>query len=811
MFRSRWRKIFRDVWARKGRTAMASAAIFVGVLGVVTLTSMGDLLISQLKQDLKEAELPMQSVFVSAPSGAQLDNASYLEALVAFPGVRLVEGRAVRPLSWKLPGKTKFEDGFILAAWEPFEQIVLQPVRLTGQGRYPVTGQNEIAVEKRMAEKHGLSVGDQIVLRVVGGDAGEEAWTISGIVFTPYASFSGGGALGGVIVPGNASIFATFEEDAKAIGGFAGFSAFYVRYTDFPTAKEQSDRFYASIAQETPYVPVFNIIADPAESLFIAQTAELTGGMTFLGVIAMVVYGVLVVNIINSIVGEQKRQIGVMKSLGATRWDNFVMYVGIAMTYGVIGMVPGVVAGSYLGALMAQAIDEPLGAFVEGFSLSTSGILTGVVMGLAVPFVAAIVPVFLGTRVTILQAMTDVGISGNYRKGLLGRAINIMPLPTNTKQAITNVTRKKGRLVLTWLTLAVAGFMGIFGVFASINEKIGGLFDAFGYEIAVVPNERQDFDQVSALISEGVDGIKAIYPGVGLAVELEGYVNPDFETGQLPMFGFDPANDSLNLDIEAGTAWKVDPAREGIVLSRGVADQIGKDAGDTVVLVARGQSAEFEIIGVATFAFDQGFMEWRALSRLVGSTNSKGEPAPTTMLIQLAESDPTVEQVDDVIDEIDEVLLSNGIAAAQVNQVEEAERIAKLIALFGLVFESASIVMAAVGAIGLLATLSMSVFERQREIGVMRSIGASSFTVAGQFLTEGMLVGMSAFIVAVPLSYLVAQGLISSFEITIEGIGMEPIALVIGLIGVIVITALASLGPSLGAARRTVSAILRYQ
>ena len=809
MFRSRWRKIFRDVWARKGRTAMASAAIFVGVLGVVTLTAMGDLLISQLKQDLKEAELPMQSVFVSAPSGAELDNASYLEALVAFPGVRLVEGRAVRPLSWKLPGKTEFEDGFILAAWEPFEQIVLQPVRLTGQGRYPVTGQHEIAVEKRMAEKHGLSVGDQIVLRVVGGDAGEEAWTISGIVFMPYASFSGAGP---PPVPGDESIFATFE-DAQAIAGFVGFSAFYVRYTDFPTAKEQSDRFYASIAQETPYVPVFNIIDDPAESFLITEAGELTAGMTFLGVIAMVVSGVLVVNVINSIVGEQKRQIGVMKSLGATRWDNFVIYVGIAMTYGVIGMIPGVVAGSYLAVLMAQAIDEPLGAFVEGFSLSTSGILTGVVMGLAVPFVAAIVPVFLGTRVTILQAMTDVGISGNYRKGLLGRAINIMPLPTNTKQAITNVTRKKGRLVLTWLTLtlAVAGFMGIFGVFASSNEKIGGIFDAFGYEIAVVPNERQDFDQVSALISEGVDRIKAIYPGVGLAVELEGYVNPDFETGQLPMFGFDPEADYLALGIEAGTAWKDDPRRAGIVLSRGVANQIGKDAGDTVVLVAQGQSAEFEIIGVATFAFDQGFMEWRALSRLVGSTNSKGEPAPTTMLIQLAESDPTVEQVDDVIDEIDEVLLSNGIAAAQVNQVKVAEDIAKLITLFGLVFESASIVMAAVGAIGLLSTLSMSVFERQREIGVMRSIGASSFTVAGQFLTEGMLVGISAFIVAVPLSYLVAQGLISSFEITIEGIGMEPIALVIGLIGLIVITVLASLGPSLGAARRTVSAILRYQ
>ena len=350
--------------------------------------------------------------------------------------------------------------------------------------------------------------------------------------------------------------------------------------------------------------------------------------------------------------------------------------------------------------------------------------------------------------------------------------------------------------------------MGIFAMFASIDKEIDGIFDAFGYEIAVVPNERQDFDQVSALISEGVDGIKAIHPGVGLAVELEGYVDPDFDTGQLQMIGFDPASDSIALDITAGTALKDDPAREGIVLSSGVADQIGKDAGDTVVLVAQGQSAEFEIIGIASIAFDQGFMEWRALARLVGSTNSKGEPAPTVLLVQMTGADPSVDQVDEIIDEIDEILLSNGIAAAQVNQVEEAERIAKLIALFGLIFESAAIVMAAVGAIGLLSTLSMSVFERQREIGVMRSIGASSSTVAGQFLTEGMLVGISAWIVAVPLSYVLFLGLLSSLEINIEGIVYEPIALVIGLI---VITVLASLGPSLGAARRTVSDILRYQ
>jgi putative ABC transport system permease protein len=247
------------------------------------------------------------------------------------------------------------------------------------------------------------------------------------------------------------------------------------------------------------------------------------------------------------------------------------------------------------------------------------------------------------------------------------------------------------------------------------------------------------------------------------------------------------------------------------VITRTVADKIDKDAGDTVVLVAQGQSAEVEIIGIASFPFDSGFMEWRALSALVGATLASGELAPTNMFIQLTEPDPTVDQVDDVIDAIEEALLSAGIAAAFRNQVKTEADLAQQVTMFGILFEIAAIVMAAVGAIGLLSTLSMSVFERQREVGVMRSIGASSFTVASQFLTEGILVGVSAWIIAVPLAYLLALGLLSMLSIGIEGIGFEPIALAIGFAGMIVISVLASLGPSLGAARRTVSEILRYQ
>jgi len=276
------------------------------------------------------------------------------------------------------------------------------------------------------------------------------------------------------------------------------------------------------------------------------------------------------------------------------------------------------------------------------------------------------------------------------------------------------------------------------------------------------------------------------------------------------MTGLAPASGSMALEIKAGTAWQDDPEREGLVVTQGVANTLEKGVGDTARLVVQGQGVDVEIIGIASFIVDQGFMEWQELATLVGSVDAQGEPAPTSMMIRLSDPDPTVAEVDEVIDELDEVLLANGISASQVNQVK-FEDIAQMITMFGAVFQIAAIVMAVIGAIGLLSTLSMSVFERLREIGIMRSIGAGSITISSQFLMEGMLVGLSAWIVSVPLAYLIAAGLLEAMGAGMEGLGFDPSALWIGLVGMIVITVLASLGPSLSAARKTVSEILRYQ
>ena len=155
---------------------------------------------------------------------------------------------------------------------------------------------------------------------------------------------------------------------------------------------------------------------------------------------------------------------------------------------------------------------------------------------------------------------------------------------------------------------------------------------------------------------------------------------------------------------------------------------------------------------------------------------------------------------------------ARGTQAGFDNQPENEAEEQEGLDIFAMVFNMMSALLAIVGGIGLLAVLSMAVLERQKEIGVMRSLGAGSGAIISQFLTEGVLVGIIAWALGVPLSFWLAPVLIDSlpFSTTID-FSYPPEIILMGLVGVVLFAALASLWPSVAASRKTASEILRYQ
>ena len=618
-----------------------------------------------------------------------------------------------------------------------------------------------------------------------------------------------------------------------------------------------------------------------------------------------------------------------MKSLGATGRDAFLMYAGISLAYGIIGVIPGVIAGVPLGFVGAKNLAAQFDILIVDFRVSAGAIVMGIFLGLVVPVLAAVIPVLMGIRVTILDAVTDRGIDARYGYGPLPRLIERLPVPMTVRQALSNVARKKERLALTIVTfsLAAGAFMGVYSVITSFTAVVDSLYGTFGNQISVTPAEVQHSDALTETIYEHVDGITALEPSVSLAIDIEGYTPEPVGGSPAMLFalGIPPANaDLVRFDLISGSGWHDDPTREGIIITASIANDLGKTAGDSINVRVGSRQHEMEIIGVANSPFDIAWFEWQQLAEFGGLTGgaptpnqytttvqmdgeaalasginemaqsilifhegdplTPGEPGiivtsalaearnygvgdvvnlaagentlnapitgifdlppefrepdqpdqiigmywedlahleglslegdalPNTYFVIMDADDPSAAEVDAKISEINEALLQHGINATYINWVESADLTAQVILTAAVVLNTAAFLIGAVGAIGLLTTLSMAVFERQKEIGVMRSIGASSQSIAAQFLTEGLIVGTIAWLIGIPLSMGLFRALIVAFNFgDMTGLDYEPVTILVGLVGTLSLAAISSISPALSAARKTVSDILRYQ
>jgi putative ABC transport system permease protein len=126
-----------------------------------------------------------------------------------------------------------------------------------------------------------------------------------------------------------------------------------------------------------------------------------------------------------------------------------------------------------------------------------------------------------------------------------------------------------------------------------------------------------------------------------------------------------------------------------------------------------------------------------------------------------------------------------------------------------------AVLAAVVGGMGLMSTMSVSVLERTREIGVMRVIGASRYAVLAIVIGEGITIGLMscavAGLMAVPMgmftSAFLGQLLMQTpfnFVYSLPGLGLW-----LGIVAVF--TAGASLVPAWRASRLTVREALAYE
>jgi putative ABC transport system permease protein len=122
--------------------------------------------------------------------------------------------------------------------------------------------------------------------------------------------------------------------------------------------------------------------------------------------------------------------------------------------------------------------------------------------------------------------------------------------------------------------------------------------------------------------------------------------------------------------------------------------------------------------------------------------------------------------------------------------------------------------VAVVGGIGLMGSLWISVIERTKEVGILRSIGASSLNIMGMFMLEGIIQGLISWLIAVPVALIATPAMASAMGQVIFSSNLYYAfnwsAVILWLVIVLILSIVASAIPARSASQINIRQSLNY-
>jgi putative ABC transport system permease protein len=258
--------------------------------------------------------------------------------------------------------------------------------------------------------------------------------------------------------------------------------------------------------------------------------------------------------------------------------------------------------------------------------------------------------------------------------------------------------------------------------------------------------------------------------------------------------------------------WLTESDQDAVVLSTHAANNSGLKIGDTLAFHNGLSSVNWRIVGLAKddnnlSGFGVVLISWREV------TAFEHLPADYTDLIAIQSASSTQAAIDALAGRVDDALSRAGIQATiqtrqQINQANQQQFLILYVLLY-----SVAVIIALVGAIGLFNTLAMSILERRREIGILRSMGATGRKIAQVFWTEGLSLGLMSWVIACLIGLPAAYGFVWLLGRLLAPVPFtfDSASLFIMLGFIILVASLATLAPVWGATRVKIAQTLRYE
>jgi putative ABC transport system permease protein len=446
--------------------------------------------------------------------------------------------------------------------------------------------------------------------------------------------------------------------------------------------------------------------------------------------------------------------------------------------------------------------------------------LIQVAIGLLLPVLASLFPFISSLRISAAEAMSSYTMGrGRFGKSWIDHLLSGANLwfmrnlsIRSILLSVRNTFRNKGRLtlILITLTLGSATFISVFNVRASLSSTVEDMIKWFNCDMMLTLDRTYRADKVQ-MEARSVPGVTKTDVWIQLPTRR---VRPDdSETGMIYMFAPTVSPESLirSPTIAEGRWLLPNDDNAVVVPSAFLVDEPDLKLGGDIVLKIYGKEHDFKIVGtfVGMAFLPIIYAKYDYMTRI---TNRVGEA--DALMVTMQSHDPAY--VDAATGALEKHFERVGVRVSMVATInnERTEAEASFDAIVALLLVMA-ILLALVGGLGLMGTMSINVLERTREIGVLRAIGAPNRGVAQVFILEGIVIGLLSWLMGSVLAIPMSQGLNQALGQAVMGVPLtysySMPGLWLWLAIVILLSILASFIPARNASRLTVREVLAYE
>jgi putative ABC transport system permease protein len=795
-----WYKVWFDLWNNKVRTALAVLSIAVGVFAIGAIFGMVDQLLSGMDA-AHQAVIPSH-IQMYLIDRIDRDTAIRLKTIEGVEDVEVTNEVTVR---YKLHPEDEWKRGQMVMR-DDYDDQKYDVLQLK-QGEWP--DKDDIGIERLSSQHYGINIGDKVIFELDGAD---RALSITNLIrhpFVPPPQFGGD---------------AVFFTDGQGMERFdipeGEFGNLKVRVTPYSLelAKEVASEIKNRLGKEDIGVAV-TFYQDPEEhwGRFFVEGLNLV--LQVLAVISVFSSVVLVLNTLTALITQQTNQIGIIKAIGGSTGDIMKVYLAGVLVYGVLALLIALPLGALLAFGITQWFLNLFNIDYEVFQISTRAVTYQMLAAIAAPLIVALWPILNGATITVREAIASYGLGGDFGSNWLDRTVERVGqkfLSAPYVIAIGNMFRRKGRLILTQLVLITAGamYLVVMSLSASINLTLDNEFTRRNFNLFIVFDKNYRIDR-TVQMAESIEGVDEaeVWFGKSASILKEGQRAKEAGLGA-ELLGI-PTDSNFYRPLLVAGRWLQPGDSRVVVMNQETAKDNGIKLGDTITLdLGDLGKDDWQVVGLYQVIFGGNFSSdtlYAPLDAVFTATKKHNEGG--SLRVRTTGSDAIL--TDAVRDElVDSYTRRNMDTLFTQTANEERTSADSQFSITTTMLLFLAIIVAVVGGIGLMGSLSISVVERTREIGVMRAIGARTRTIMGMFMLEAVLQGIFSWLIAVPISIVAAASLSqvlgqAMFDANLD-YQYDYIAVLIWLVIILAISILASILPARSATQISVRDSLAY-